>query len=496
MTRVEMTPVQEMRSGPDREINSRLLSELLSGLDRQITGQLVSKLERLLFNMNMPATSISQVGTRDKLIEMILAHLSSQPAQPATINDLPSDTIDTTFHGRGRVSVTPAGLNMSGHQLPERWCLNETQCAHDGVANALASPLGASMMGYRMPVGPSSDQSQPFHGRVTNHMGSRYESQRSIDAVSNASVPQRTAASPGLSMTSDVSQVFHRVPSNSLGPQGTRASPGLNAGYGTPAGLSSNNHQLFHHAVSNLLGPQGTRTSPGLSMESETRVQADDTRHECKQSNPNWTKKVQRDPVMQQAREIAKAGGGLSGFATVMIQQIPYEYLQSELMIEINNAGFEGTFDFIFLPMCQKRHGNIGFAFVNFLSPIFAERFYRRYHHQKLDCFDATLTVNVLPADVQGFEQSVAHFYSSWHRRKRKRHPAPIVLRPLPEHLREEGCFEGNSRASVAYEASSSSQKPSHPSARLQSVNSNHMCSSSSRPFNMTGMQALLRLSL
>lgn len=320
---------------------------------------------------------------------------------PATISDLPCDTVDSTFHGCGRVSAMPAGLNMSGHHMPEGWRSNETQCAHHGVVNALAR--------YGMPEGSSLD----------------------------------------------VSQGVHHVPSNTLGPQGTRTSPGLNAGYGTSAGLSSNNHQPSHHAVSNVVGPQGTRTSPKLSKQSENRAQADDKKQECENSNHFLTKEDQRDPVMRRAREIAEAGGGLSGFATVMIRQIPYEYLQKQLMYEINDAGFKGTYDFIYLPMCQKNNGNTGLAFVNFLSPIFAERFYRRYHQQKLDSFGSTVPINVVPSDVQGFEQSAAHFYASWHRRKKKRRILPIFLRPVPRHLR-----------SVAYQASSSPQGPSLPSTR------------------------------
>mmetsp|Transcript_91586 Transcript_91586/g.172489 ORF Transcript_91586/g.172489 Transcript_91586/m.172489 type:complete len:320 (-) Transcript_91586:201-1160(-) len=126
------------------------------------------------------------------------------------------------------------------------------------------------------------------------------------------------------------------------------------------------------------------------------------------------------NPEMTRVRAIAAAGGGLSGFTTVMIQQIPFEYTQVMFMNEINNAGFEGTYDFLSLPVNLRNSRNRGFGFVNFRSSRLAEEFYLAYQGQKLQHYGASQPLLLIPADVQGFERNVACFYASWEKRKNK----------------------------------------------------------------------------
>lgn len=155
----------------------------------------------------------------------------------------------------------------------------------------------------------------------------------------------------------------------------------------------------------------------------------------------------QGDSGIQQARDRAAAGWGLSGYATVMIQQIPFKYTQSDFMNEINLNGFKGTYDFLYLPVDARNPGNRGFGFVNFLSPSLAEDFYRTYNGQQLKKYEASTALGVIPADVQGFDQSAATFFASWHLRKKNRHSKPVFLRPVPAHLRQEGWPKGRPSA-------------------------------------------------
>ncbi|CAJ1368930.1 unnamed protein product, partial [Effrenium voratum] len=80
------------------------------------------------------------------------------------------------------------------------------------------------------------------------------------------------------------------------------------------------------------------------------------------------------------AREAAAAGKGLSGLTTVMIRNVPSRYTQQKLMREINSLGFLGQYDFFYLPVQPHGRGNRGFAFVNFICPEAAERFYMALH--------------------------------------------------------------------------------------------------------------------
>lgn len=155
----------------------------------------------------------------------------------------------------------------------------------------------------------------------------------------------------------------------------------------------------------------------------------------CEQGVQDLTRDAQRGPDIQHARDVATAGWGLSGYATVMIQQIPFKYTQKEFMNEINLDGFDGTYDFLYLPVDARNPGNRGFGFINFLSANLADQFYRKYHGKKLKQYEASTDIGVIPADAQGFEQSAACFFASWHLRKKNRNSKPVFLRPVPAYI-------------------------------------------------------------
>jgi hypothetical protein len=149
------------------------------------------------------------------------------------------------------------------------------------------------------------------------------------------------------------------------------------------------------------------------------------------------------DPAVQAMREVAGAGGGLSGCTTVMIRHIPCKYSQRKLMREINSAGFLGRYDFFYLPMDPRSHANRGFAFLNFVVPDIAEDFYRMFHGSRLKHFNSDKVIAVMPADLQGFEQNAVHYAASRVlRRKRATNSKPLFFRPLPDNLTVDDSIE------------------------------------------------------
>jgi hypothetical protein len=98
---------------------------------------------------------------------------------------------------------------------------------------------------------------------------------------------------------------------------------------------------------------------------------------------------------------------------TVVLRNIPRKYTQDELMSEINGAGFQGCFDFLYIPMDLRSRVNAGFAVCNFGGRATAARFRETFHGKTLGtCPSDEVVIEVSPADVQGF-QGNAKLYMS-----------------------------------------------------------------------------------
>lgn len=155
----------------------------------------------------------------------------------------------------------------------------------------------------------------------------------------------------------------------------------------------------------------------------------------CPEPGASAVAPMTRSP-MPMSGPIIPVPGGMGEYTTVMIRNIPCKYTQAKLMREINGAGFLGRFDFIYLPMDPRSKANRGFAFCNFDCPQNAELFYQTYHGKKLRHFASDKVVEVVPADVQGFEDNAEHYLSARaNGRIRSSHSRPLFLRPLPAHL-------------------------------------------------------------
>eukprot|EP00747_Dinoflagellata_sp_TGD_P063160 gnl/TRDRNA2_/TRDRNA2_153336_c1_seq2.p2 gnl/TRDRNA2_/TRDRNA2_153336_c1~~gnl/TRDRNA2_/TRDRNA2_153336_c1_seq2.p2 ORF type:complete len:290 (-),score=59.90 gnl/TRDRNA2_/TRDRNA2_153336_c1_seq2:47-916(-) len=123
---------------------------------------------------------------------------------------------------------------------------------------------------------------------------------------------------------------------------------------------------------------------------------------------------IQPDEAMSQdiatAADPVKTVSGDGDVHTVMMRNIPNKYSQQLLIEEINNQGFAGTFDFIYLPVDPDTDANRGYAFVNFDDPSDALRFKQEFDGRQMALFDSNKVVNVMPATLQGFEANYAHY--------------------------------------------------------------------------------------
>jgi hypothetical protein len=83
------------------------------------------------------------------------------------------------------------------------------------------------------------------------------------------------------------------------------------------------------------------------------------------------------------------------------------------LLKEINEAGFQGTFDFIYLPIDPDTKANRGYAFFNFVDPSFSWMFKMYFEGRKIGCFNSSKVLSVTVATLQGFEANYAHYSAS-----------------------------------------------------------------------------------
>jgi RNA recognition motif-containing protein len=131
------------------------------------------------------------------------------------------------------------------------------------------------------------------------------------------------------------------------------------------------------------------------------------------------------------ARDLAEQGAGLpTETVTVMVRHVPNKYNQKTLMCEIEESGFQGQFDFFYLPMNMKTNKSRGFAFINFKSAAAAQAFYEAFHDKALRQHSAQAKVlSVVPADVQGFEATAAQYVPQDDEPQRRKGCRPVFLR-------------------------------------------------------------------
>lgn len=95
---------------------------------------------------------------------------------------------------------------------------------------------------------------------------------------------------------------------------------------------------------------------------------------------------------------------------TVMMRNIPNKYTQRMLIDEVNEAGFNGSYDFVYLPIDKDSGANKGYAFLNFVRPSFAYAFKMAFDGKHMAQFKSNKIVTVAPATIQGFQANYEHF--------------------------------------------------------------------------------------
>jgi hypothetical protein len=100
-----------------------------------------------------------------------------------------------------------------------------------------------------------------------------------------------------------------------------------------------------------------------------------------------------------------------TGETTFMLRNFPKKCTQREFLASIDAAGFHGCFDFFYLPIGSADTSmNRGYGFINFPDAKRAAEFYVQFHGCHLPRYKRKKPLELLPADVQGYDANYEHF--------------------------------------------------------------------------------------
>lgn len=95
---------------------------------------------------------------------------------------------------------------------------------------------------------------------------------------------------------------------------------------------------------------------------------------------------------------------------TMMLKNIPCRKGQEEVMLQIDEKGFGNRYDFFYLPRDVKFRANLGYAFINFVTPEDAARFGAEMNGYRFSGSGSTKACAVVAAHVQGLMNNLAAF--------------------------------------------------------------------------------------
>ncbi|KAF5752771.1 protein MEI2-like 5 [Tripterygium wilfordii] len=110
--------------------------------------------------------------------------------------------------------------------------------------------------------------------------------------------------------------------------------------------------------------------------------------------------------------QLDKIISGEDNRTTLMIKNIPNKYTSKMLLAAIDEK-HRGTYDFLYLPIDFKNKCNVGYAFINMLSPKHIISFYEVFNGKKWEKFNSEKVASLAYARIQGKAALVSHFQNS-----------------------------------------------------------------------------------
>ena len=110
------------------------------------------------------------------------------------------------------------------------------------------------------------------------------------------------------------------------------------------------------------------------------------------------TKREERDSFKV---DISRIVLGQDIRTTMMIKNIPNKYTDTKLLESID-VTMKDKYDFIYLPIDYRNNCNMGYAFINFIHPIFVPEFHHSFNNTKWNHFKSEKICEITYGRIQG----------------------------------------------------------------------------------------------
>ncbi|KAI3410295.1 uncharacterized protein J3R85_018848 [Psidium guajava] len=180
----------------------------------------------------------------------------------------------------------------------------------------------------------------------------------------------------------------------------------INAGISLPGNIAENGSPNFGMVPLPRHAPSfyGNGSYPGLG---ETSIEVLAERSRSRQTGVN-----QMDNKKQYQLDLEKIMNGEDIRTTLMIKNIPNKYTSKMLLAAIDE-NHKGTYDFLYLPIDFKNKCNVGYAFINMVSPSHIIPFFKTFNGKKWEKFNSEKVASLAYARIQGKVALVSHFQNS-----------------------------------------------------------------------------------
>ncbi|KAF8391130.1 hypothetical protein HHK36_023431 [Tetracentron sinense] len=187
---------------------------------------------------------------------------------------------------------------------------------------------------------------------------------------------------------------------------GARAA--LNAGIAVSGNISENGSPSFGMMSSPRLSPLFLGNSP-YPGQGATIIEGFAERGRSRRIENNGN---EIDSKKQYQLDLDKIVSGEDMRTTLMIKNIPNKYTSKMLLVAIDE-NHKGTYDFLYLPIDFKNKCNVGYAFINMVSPSHIIPFYQAFNGKKWEKFNSEKVASLAYARIQGKAALVTHFQNS-----------------------------------------------------------------------------------